>query len=127
MLEVIREEQLCERATLIGEQIKQGLRAIEQRYQLSCFGDIRGPGAMVALELVKDRDANSPDADLAKALVQKSAEHGLLLLSCGTRANVIRFLVPLTAAEAIVAEGLDKLEQALVAVLNLKQPARKSA
>jgi len=127
VLEVIREEKLCERATLIGEQIKQGLRAIEQRHQLSCFGDIRGPGAMVALELVKDRDANSPDADLAKALVQKSAEHGLLLLSCGTRANVIRFLVPLTAAEAIVAEGLDKLEQALVAVLNLKQPARKSA
>lgn len=127
VLDIIHEEQLCARANSIGAQLRSGLRAMAKRLNLNCFGDIRGPGAMIALELVKNHDVEQPDADLTKALVQSAAAHGLLLLSCGTRSNVIRFLVPLTASEAIVAEGLDKLENAFIDVLGIKTSARKTA
>jgi len=55
---------------------------------------------------VKNGDAHQPDADLTKALTKRAAEKGLVLLSCGLYGNVIRFLVPLTASDAIVGEGL---------------------
>ena len=113
VLDVIEKEQLCARANAIGAQIKMRLSALRSR-GLSCIGDIRGLGAMVAMELVKNGDARQPDADLTKRLVQRAADNGLLLLSCGTRLNVIRFLAPLTASDAIVSEGLDILERALL-------------
>jgi 4-aminobutyrate aminotransferase/(S)-3-amino-2-methylpropionate transaminase len=68
---------------------------------------------MVAIELVRDGDARQPDADLAKALVKRAAEKGLILLSCGLYGNVIRFLVPLTATDVIVREGLGVVIDAL--------------
>ena len=114
VLEVIEKEQLCARANAIGTLIRARLNALRTRHGLACIGDVRGPGAMVAMELVKNGDARQPDADLTKALVQRAADNGLLLLSCGTRANVIRFLVPLTASDALVSEGLDILERALL-------------
>lgn len=72
-----------------GEQIKAGLERIAERFD--CIGQIRGPGAMVAMELVKRRDASQPDPDLTKRLVAEAGKRGLVLLSCGVRANVIRF------------------------------------
>jgi 4-aminobutyrate aminotransferase/(S)-3-amino-2-methylpropionate transaminase len=77
-------------------------------------GEVRGLGAMVAMELVKNRDPHSPDADLTKALVQRAGRNGLVLLSCGIYGNVIRFLVPLTATDAIINEGMDIMERSLV-------------
>jgi 4-aminobutyrate aminotransferase/(S)-3-amino-2-methylpropionate transaminase len=68
---------------------------------------------MVAMELVRNGDAHAPDADLAKALVKRAAEKGLVLLSCGIYGNVIRFLVPLTASDEIVREGLGIVLEAL--------------
>jgi 4-aminobutyrate aminotransferase/(S)-3-amino-2-methylpropionate transaminase len=68
---------------------------------------------MVAMELVKDRNPQAPDAALAKALVQRAGQNGLILLSCGIYSNVIRFLVPLTASDAIVNEGMDIMERCL--------------
>jgi 4-aminobutyrate aminotransferase/(S)-3-amino-2-methylpropionate transaminase len=70
---------------------------------------------MVAMELVKGRDATKPDPDLTKRLVAEAGKRGLVLLACGVRANVIRFLAPLTASPALIDEGLDLLEQALAA------------
>ena len=113
VLEVIEEEQLNQRAQAQGEQIKARLQQLAERFD--CIGDIRGPGAMVAMELVKQRDAASPDADLTKRLVAEAGKRGLVLLACGVRANVIRFLAPLTASPALIDEGLDLLEQALLA------------
>ena len=78
-----------------------------------CVGEVRGLGAMLAMELVKDRDPHAPDAELTKALVQRAAQNGLVLLSCGVYGNVIRFLMPLTTSDAIVHEGLDILERSL--------------
>ena len=71
---------------------------------------IRNLGAMIALELVKDGDMKKPDADLTKAICAKAAEKGLILLSCGTRANVIRFLPPLTTEMEIIDEGMALLK-----------------
>jgi 4-aminobutyrate aminotransferase/(S)-3-amino-2-methylpropionate transaminase len=61
---------------------------------------------MVAMELVKNGDPHQPDADLTKALTKLAAEKGLVLLSCGLYGNVVRFLVPLTASDAVIREGL---------------------
>ncbi len=74
---------------------------------------MRNLGAMVAMELVKNRDPHQPDADLTKALTKRAAEKGLVLLSCGLYGNVIRFLVPLTASDAIVREGLGIVAESL--------------
>jgi 4-aminobutyrate aminotransferase/(S)-3-amino-2-methylpropionate transaminase len=77
------------------------------------FGDIRQLGAMIAVELVRDGDADQPDADLTAKLVQKAAENGLVLLPCGVRGNVIRFLPALTIDEATLARGMDLFEATL--------------
>lgn len=115
-MDVIEDEKLCDRANTIGEFLRKSLAGIRDRNHLRCIGDIRGLGAMVAMELVKDGDASQPDAALTKALVQAAARRGLIILSCGVRSNVIRLLVPLTAPDAIVKEGVTLLEQALLEV-----------
>lgn len=113
VLKVIKEEKLVERAQEIGTLMTDRLKAMQSRNSLSCIGDVRGLGAMIAMELVKDRDSKTPDAELTKALVTKCSEKGLVILSCGSYGNVIRFLVPLVASDALVNEGLDILESTL--------------
>ena len=113
VINVIEEEKLIERAEKLGERIAGRFRTMAQRNSLSVIGDVRNLGAMVAMELVTDRETKEPAADLTKALVAKAAEKGLILLSCGTYANVIRVLVPLTASDALVDEGLDIIERSL--------------
>lgn len=114
VLEVIEEENLCDRANTIGALMVDRLNGMANRNTLSpVIGEIRALGGMVAVELLKNRDTREPDADLTKALVQKCAAKGLVILSCGTYGNVIRFLVPLVASDALVNEGMDVLEAAL--------------
>lgn len=105
VLDVIEEEQLCRRAEHIGQLLTSGLRSAQS--MLPAIGEVRGLGAMVAMELVKNGDPHSPDPELTKELVKRAGAKGLVLLSCGLYGNVIRFLVPLTASDAIVSEGLD--------------------
>ena len=81
VLDVMEKEDLCGRARHLGELVGARLKRLQQ--QLPCIGDVRGLGAMLAMELVKNRDPHAPDADLAKALVQLAARNGLILLSCG--------------------------------------------
>ena len=111
VLEVIAEEKLCERSVQIGHLLVDALR--DAARTLPTIGEVRGLGAMVAIELVKNGDARQPDADLAKALVKRAAEKGLVLLSCGLYGNVIRFLVPLTASDEIIREGLAIVKDAM--------------
>jgi 4-aminobutyrate aminotransferase/(S)-3-amino-2-methylpropionate transaminase len=105
VLEVIEEERLCARAVAIGEQMASRLRSAQE--SIPAIGEVRNLGAMVAIELVKNSDADQPDAELTKALVRHAAGKGLVLLSCGLYGNVIRFLAPLTASDDIVREGLE--------------------
>jgi len=105
VLDAIESERLCARAETLGTMMVNSLRDLQR--EMPAIGEVRGIGAMVAMELVKNRDPHSPDPDLTKALTRRAAEKGLVLLSCGLYGNVIRFLVPLTASDAIVREGLD--------------------
>jgi 4-aminobutyrate aminotransferase/(S)-3-amino-2-methylpropionate transaminase len=111
VLEVMREENLVERANRIGALVTERLTTLQA--SMSCIGEVRGLGGMIAMELVKNRDPHAPDAELTKALVHQAAQNGLVLLSCGVYGNVIRFLMPLTASDAIVEEGLEILERSL--------------
>ncbi len=108
VLDVIEQENLADRALGIGESFVKRLEGMSARHE--SIGDVRGLGAMVAMELVKDRTSKEPDPELTRALVAKAQEAGLIMLSCGTLGNVIRFLVPLTAPDDLITEGLDVLE-----------------
>jgi 4-aminobutyrate aminotransferase/(S)-3-amino-2-methylpropionate transaminase len=105
VLEIIREEKLCDRARRLGTLFTDRLRKLQKKYP--AIGEIRGLGAMVAVELVKEGQADRPDADLTKALVQAAARRGLVILSCGVYSNCIRFLAPLTIPEELLSEGMD--------------------
>lgn len=121
VLDVIEEENLLKRSLDLGERITARFRRMAQR--LACIGDVRGLGGMVAIELFKDKERKQPDAELTKAVVAKAAELGLILLSCGTYGNVIRVLVPLTASDAEVDEGLDIIERSLDAMADMDNAA----
>ncbi len=113
VLDVIEEEQLCTRSTKIGARMVERIQQMKERSDTTAIGDVRGLGAMVAFELVKERGGHSPDADKVKQLTAKALEHGLILLSCGIYGNTVRLLAPLTIPEAQLEEGLDILEQSL--------------
>jgi 4-aminobutyrate aminotransferase len=113
VLEVIEEEGLCGRANAIGEIILDRCRRMKDRSNLNCIGDVRGIGAMCAIELVKDVASGEPAPQLTQTLMKVANQNGLVLLSCGTYGNVIRFLAPLTASDAIVREGMDIFEASL--------------
>ena len=113
VLDVIADENLSDRANAIGKIITDRCREIQQNSNLNCIGDVRGLGAMCAVELVKDTTSAEPAPELTAALLKAANERGLILLSCGTYGNVIRFLVPLTASDALVREGMDIFETAL--------------
>ncbi|HVR66436.1 MAG TPA: 4-aminobutyrate--2-oxoglutarate transaminase [Verrucomicrobiae bacterium] len=113
VLDVIEEEKLMERSTKIGERVVNRLKAIAQRNDVPPIGEIRNLGGMIAFELVKNRGSHEPDADATKALTTKALQNGLILLSCGVYANTIRILMPLTASDAIIDEGMSIIESSL--------------
>jgi 4-aminobutyrate aminotransferase/4-aminobutyrate aminotransferase/(S)-3-amino-2-methylpropionate transaminase len=111
VLDVIEAEGLCHRAATVGDKMRTRLLALAK--ELPCVGDVRGLGAMVAFELVKDLKTKEPDAALTAAVLTHAEQRGLILLSCGTAANVVRLLAPLTIPDAVLSEGLDLLAAAL--------------
>ena len=111
VLETIRDEGLVFNAGRRGQELTQGLMRLMAEDER--IGDVRGPGLMIGVELVRDRGTREPDGDLATALVARSAELGLLVLSCGTAHQVIRWIPPLDASAAEVAEGVEIFGEAL--------------
>ena len=111
VLDVVESEGLCARAAAVGEKMRARLLALAK--ELPCIGDVRGLGAMVAFELVKDPKTREPDAELTAAILTHAEARGLILLSCGTRLNVVRLLAPLTIPDAVLSEGLDILADAV--------------
>ena len=111
VLDIIDKESLCERSTEVGKRLMDALHRLQSEYP-DRIGDVRGKGAMVAMELVRDGDVNQPDAELTRALSVRAAELGLILISCGVRGNVIRILAPLTIPFEHLDEGIGILEQA---------------
>ncbi|MDX3854376.1 4-aminobutyrate--2-oxoglutarate transaminase [Streptomyces sp. AK02-01A] len=113
-IETMRELDLVSKARRIEEVMKGRLAAMREKYDI--VGDVRGRGAMIAIELVKDRDTKEPAPEATAALAKACHAEGLLVLTCGTYGNVLRFLPPLVIGEDLLNEGLDILEQAFAAI-----------
>jgi 4-aminobutyrate aminotransferase/(S)-3-amino-2-methylpropionate transaminase len=111
VLDVFERENLVQRARLVGERLTAALTTLAQRHHAVCA--VRGLGAMVAFELARAGDVKQPDADMAKRIVAEAARRGLILLTCGTWGNVVRIMVPLTASDALLDEGLGILGDSL--------------
>jgi 4-aminobutyrate aminotransferase/(S)-3-amino-2-methylpropionate transaminase len=113
VLDVIAEEGVVERAAQIGETMRR--RMLEWQERFPAIGDVRGLGAMLAIELVRDRATKQPAPELATAIAEAAAERGLLLLKSGIYSNCIRVLTPLVLTEAELEEALTVWEEALEA------------
>ncbi|CAN1517895.1 GabT 4-aminobutyrate aminotransferase and related aminotransferases [Burkholderiaceae bacterium] len=111
VLEVFDEENLLQRSRDVGQRITSRLQALAKDHK--CIAEVRGLGAMVAMELCKNGDPHQPDADLTKALAVEAMNRGLIILTCGTYGNVVRILVPLTASDTVIDEGLTMIANAL--------------
>ena len=104
MQRVFDEKRLLMRSSALGERLKTGLRAIQAKHKV--IGDVRGLGSMIAIELFEGGDVHKPAAELVGKIVARARDKGLILLSCGTYYNVIRFLMPVTIPEAQLDKGL---------------------
>jgi len=116
VLQVFEEERIFERADRLGERIGRSLDALAARH--AEIVEVRCLGAMIAFELGEGGDAHRPAADLTKKLTARARELGLILLSCGIYGNVVRILVPLTAEDSVVDEGLAILAKAASELLS---------
>jgi 4-aminobutyrate aminotransferase/(S)-3-amino-2-methylpropionate transaminase len=115
VLDVIEEEGLLERASALGETIRARMEEWQERFPQ--IGDVRGLGAMLAIELVDDREAKTPAPGLASAVVEAAFRQGLLLLKAGVYGNCLRVLAPLTLSDAELDEALGVWDEALSSVL----------
>lgn len=113
VLDTIEKEGLLERARHIGEQMMTRLSDLKRRHAL--VGDVRGRGAMVAMELVTDPETKTPAKAAATRLVEECYKQGVIVLKAGTYDNVIRLLPPLMIPEGLLSEAFDVLEQGLAA------------
>jgi len=114
VMQAFDDEGLLEKSRQLGKHMLLKLTSLQNCHP--CIGDVRGLGAMVAIELFTPTPDRRPDAALTKAVVSRAAEKGLILLSCGVYGNVIRILVPLTASVDLVDEGLQILDEAIAEV-----------
>jgi 4-aminobutyrate aminotransferase len=112
VLDVIADEKLVARANVLGDRVKETLRGLQGK--VPHIAEVRGPGAMVAVEFNKP-GTHEPDPVFAKAVQSRALEQGLLLLTCGVHANVIRFLFPLTIEDELMDEALRILAAVLQA------------
>jgi 4-aminobutyrate aminotransferase / (S)-3-amino-2-methylpropionate transaminase / 5-aminovalerate transaminase len=115
VLDVIEDEGLLDRAVRVGETVRGRMSAWQQRYPE--IGDVRGLGAMLAIELVRDPATKEPAPELAGRITEEAARRGVLLLKAGVSGNCIRVLCPLVISDAELEEGLGAWEEALEAVL----------
>jgi len=116
VLDVMEDEGVSERAAQLGEMIRARMESWQERWPQ--VGDVRGLGAMLAIELVKEPISKEPDADTASAVVEAAAARGLLLLKSGIYMNCIRVLAPLVLTDAELDEALGVWENALDSVLS---------
>jgi 4-aminobutyrate aminotransferase / (S)-3-amino-2-methylpropionate transaminase / 5-aminovalerate transaminase len=115
VLDVIEDEGLLDRAERIGETIRSRMLGWQERHRQ--IGDVRGLGAMLAIELVEDRETRRPAPGLASAVAEAAASRGLLLLKAGIHSNCIRVLSPLVITDQELEEALGAWEEALAAAL----------
>ncbi|ESY79371.1 4-aminobutyrate aminotransferase [Mesorhizobium sp. LNHC221B00] len=129
-IDVLDEENLLARAREIGARFTAGFQRIQKKHR-SIIGDIRGLGAMIGVEFVKDEETRKPARSLTAKVIKEAADRGLLLVSAGRHFNVIRLLLPLTLSDAIIDEALSIVEDSIDAVVDgdlaLQTPAAAQA
>jgi 4-aminobutyrate aminotransferase/(S)-3-amino-2-methylpropionate transaminase len=108
VIEMIEEDGLLQRANEIGVAILRRFEAWQQKYHF--IGDVRGIGAMCAMEFVKDRNSKEPDSVLAKTLINACIENGVVVMGAGLYSNVIRILSPIVISDQLLEDGLDRIE-----------------
>ena len=113
VLDVIEDERLVERARTLGTEVVARLHALAARADLRPIGHVRASGSMIGFDLLVARDADKVDPAAAGDVLQRAHELGLILLGCGAYGEAVRLLFPLTIPDAVLAEGLGLLEQAL--------------
>ena len=113
-IDAIEEDKLLERSIELGDRITARFKQMASKNSLNCIGDVRNLGAMIAIELVKDRDTQEPATEMTVDVLRRSLDKGLVVISCGVHGNAVRVLVPLTAADETIDEGLDIIEQSLI-------------
>jgi 4-aminobutyrate aminotransferase/(S)-3-amino-2-methylpropionate transaminase len=114
VLDIIEEQNLCARANILGERFRKRAAQWQSRWDL--IGEVRGLGAMQALELARSRTSREPADEETRLVSQYCYEHGLVLITAGTFGNVIRLLMPLVITDAQMEEALDVLEAAFASV-----------
>jgi len=119
VLDALEHGDLCNRAMQLGEHFR--TRALRWKERFAVVGDVRGLGAMQAIELVSA--AGSPNADATKALAQYCLEHGVILVTAGSYGNVVRVLMPLVITDAQMDESLDVMETGLALLSGAETPS----
>ena len=114
VLDIFQQRDLGGRANVIGERFAARAKKWQERWPI--IGEVRGVGAMQAMELVRSPVTKEPAAEEARQVVRYGYEHGLILFSAGTYGNVIRLLMPLVVADEQLDEGLDVLQAAIESV-----------
>ncbi len=107
----MKRDDYAAKARHIGEVVTKRYEELKEKYEV--VGDVRGLGAMIGLELVKDKESKEPATEIASKLVQAAMQKGLLLENCGFAGNTIRFLAPLTMTDEQMEKGLEIFEEAL--------------
>ena len=118
VLDIFEEERLLERAERLGERLMSKLHALYDRYPQ--VGDVRGLGAMVAMELVEDRDTKAPAPGLATQILDAAREHGLIVLKAGLYSNVVRLHAPLAIEDDLLERAFGALDAAMEQVMEGK-------
>jgi 4-aminobutyrate aminotransferase/(S)-3-amino-2-methylpropionate transaminase len=110
-IKYMEDVKLNEQAAKVGEITMNRFKGMKSRF--NCIGDVRGLGAMNAMEFVIDQDPQKPDADLCNKLIKACAKRDLIVISAGVHKNVLRVLSPLTISEELLVKGLDIIEEEL--------------
>lgn len=117
-LEILYRDDFCSKANHIGEITIKRLYEMKEKYEI--IGDVRGRGAMLAMEFVKNRATKEPAKEETKAIIGECIKHGLVVLGAGVRDNNIRFLMPLVITDEQLLAGLEILDQAIGKITNQK-------
>lgn len=116
VIEIMQKEDFAGKAQHIGSMVMTRYKELQEKYPV--IGDVRGLGAMIGIEFVKDRETKEPATEFTSRLIQHAIQKGLLLENCGTYGNVIRFLAPLTMTDEQTAKGLEIFEESLKEALD---------
>lgn len=114
VFDIIESENLLDRAKILGDTLNNTFLGFQEKYDI--IGDVRGIGPMIAMELVQDRQTKIPAAEETKALVKYCLDRGLLILSCGSYGNVLRFLMPLVITDEQLQKGLSIVDDGFAAI-----------